>query len=158
MFPEREHRYNIRETKGGYIMAYDASIPAGGPANFVTPNLAHEGEGVRVDIITVDYMSSMAAEITHSTAAANTAGLKLSMDAIQNQGVNILGMGALGNSNTEQTYMVRADSLDTISSTTTVAAIQAAIRALDGLTPDKVTATISSATAGDRDMSDTQVA
>ena len=54
--------------------------------------------------------------------------------------------------------MVRADALDTISSTTTVAAIQAAIRALDGLTPDKVTATISSATAGDRDMSDTQVA
>jgi hypothetical protein len=80
------------------------------------------------------------------------------MDAIQNQGVNILGMGALGNSDTEQTYMVRADALDTISSTTTVAAIQAAIRALNALTPDKVTATISSATAGDRDMSDTQVA
>jgi hypothetical protein len=67
-------------------------------------------------------------------------------------------MGALGNSNTEQTYMVRADALDTISGTTTVAAIQAAIRGLDALTPDKVTADISSATAGDRDMSDTQVA
>ena len=139
-------------------MAYDASIPAGGPGNFQTPNLAHEGEGVRVDFITVDYINTMAAEITHSTASANTAGLKLSMDAIQNQGVNILGMGALGNSNTEQTYMVRADALDTISSTTTVAAIQAAVRALNALTPDKVTATISSATAGDRDMSDTQVA
>ena len=106
----------------------------------------------------MDYISDVSAEITHSTAAANTAGLKLSMDAIQNQGVNILGMGALGNSDTEQTYMVRADALDTISSTTTVAAIQAAIRALNALTPDKVTATISSATAGDRDMSDTQVA
>ena len=139
-------------------MAYDGTIPAGGPGNFQTPNLAHEGEGVRVDFITVDYINAMNGEVTHSTASANTAGLKLSMDAIQNQGVNILGMGALGNSNTEQTYMVRADSLDTISSTTTVAAIQAAIRALDGLTPDKVTATISSATAGDRDMSDTQVA
>ena len=80
-------------------MAYDQSIPAGGPANFVTPNLAHEGEGVRVDFITVDYISDVSAEVTHSTAAANTAGLKLSMDAIQNQGVNILGMGALGNSN-----------------------------------------------------------
>jgi hypothetical protein len=80
------------------------------------------------------------------------------MDAIQNQGVNILGMGALGNSDTEQTFMVRADALDTTSSTTTVAAIQAAIRALNAMTPDKVTATISSATAGDRDMSDTQVA
>ena len=139
-------------------MAYTGTIPAGGPGNFQTPNLAHEGEGVRVDFITVDYINAMNAEITHSVAAANTAGLKLSMEAIQNQGVNILGHGALGNSNTEQTYMVRADALDTISSTTTVAAIQAAIRGLNALTPDKVTANISSATAGDRDLSDTQVA
>ena len=139
-------------------MAYDGTQPAGGHGNFVTPNLAHEGEGCRVDFITVDYINTMAGEITHSGASANTAGLKLAIEAIQNQGVNVLGMGALGNSNTEQTYMVRADSLDTISSTTTVAAIQAAIRALNALTPDKVTATISSATAGDRDMSDTQVA
>ena len=139
-------------------MAYTGTIPAGGPGNFVTPNLAHEGEGVRVDFITVDYINTMAGEVTHSLASANTAGLKLAIEAIQNQGVNVLGMGALGNSNTEQTYMVRADALDTISSTTTVAAIQAAVRALDGMTPDKVTATISSATAGDRDMSDTQVA
>ena len=139
-------------------MAYDGDISAGGPGNFQTPNLAHEGEGVRIDFITVDYINAMNGEVTHSTASANTAGLKLSIEAIQNQGVNVLGMGALGNSNTEQTYMVRADALDTISSTTTVAAIQAAIRALNALTPDKVTATISSATAGDRDMSDTQVA
>ena len=139
-------------------MAYDNTLPAGGPGNFVTPNLAHEGEGCRVDFITVDYISDVSGEVTHSTASANTAALKLSIEAIQNQGVNVLGMGALGNSNTEQTYMVRADALDTISSTTTVQAIQAAIRGLDALTPDKVTADISSATAGDRDMSDTQVA
>ena len=139
-------------------MAYDNTLPAGGPGNFKTPNLAHEGEGCRVDFITVDYISDVSGEVTHSLASANTAALKLSIEAIQNQGVNILGMGALGNSDTEQTYMVRADALDTISSTTTVAAIQAAVRALDGMTPDKVTATISSATAADRDMSDTQVA
>ncbi len=139
-------------------MAYDNTLPAGGPGNFVTPNLAHEGEGCRVDFITVDYISDMSGEVTHSTASANTAALKLSIEAIQNQGVNVLGMGALGNSDTEQTYMVRADSLDTISSTTTVQAIQAAIRGLNALTPDKVTATISSATAADRDLSDTQVA
>ena len=136
-------------------MAYDNTIPAGGPGNFQTPNLAHEGEGVRVDFITVDYISAMNAEITHSTASANTAGLKLSMEAIQNQGVNILGHGALGNSNTEQTYMVRADALDTISSTTTVAAIQAAIRGLNAMTPDKVTANISSAVVATKDLSDT---
>ena len=139
-------------------MAYDSTLPAGGPGNFQTPNLAHEGEGVRVDFITVDYINDMSAEVTHSTASANTAGLKLAMEAIQNQGVNILGMGALGNSDTEQTYMVRADALDTISSTTTVQAIQAAIRGLNALTPDKVTANISAATAADRDLSDTQVA
>ena len=139
-------------------MAYTGTLVAGGPGNYVSPNTAQEHDGVAVDFITVDYINAMNGEVTHQGAAANTAGLALAMEAIQNQGVNVLGMGALGNSNTEQTYMVRADSLDTISSTTTVAAIQAAIRALDALTPDKVTATISSATAGDRDLSDTQVA
>ena len=143
-------------------MAYDSSKVAGGKGNF-SLNQNFEAEGVdvtllTVDFITVDYISDVSAEVTHSTASAATAALKLSMEAIQNQGVNILGHGALGNSDTEQTYMVRADALDTISGTTTVAAIQAAIRALNALTPDKVTATISSATAADRDMSDTQVA
>ena len=138
-------------------MAYDGTIPAGGPGNFVSPNLAIEHEGVRVDFITVDFISAMNGEVTHSLASANTAGLKLAFEAIQNQGVNILGKGVLSNSDTEQTYMVRRDSLDTISGTTTVAAIQAAVRALNALTPDKVTATISSATAADRDMGDTSV-
>ena len=138
-------------------MAYDGTISAGGPGNFQSPNLAHEGEGCRVDFITVDYISAMNSEITHSTASAATAGLKLSMEAIQNQGVNILGHGAVGNSDTEQTYMVRRDSLDTISSTTTVAAIATAIQGLNAMTPDKVTANISSATAADRDMGDTSV-
>ena len=139
-------------------MAYDSSLPAGGPGNFVSPNTAHEADGVEVDFITVDYISDVSGEVTEPRASANTAALQLAMEAIQNQGVNILGAGALGNSNTEQTFMVRADSLDTISSTTTVAAIQTAIRGLNALTPDKVTATISSATAADRDLSDTQVA
>ena len=136
-------------------MAYDNTLPAGGPGAFKSPNLAQEHDGVAVDFITVDYINSMAGEVTYSAASANTAGLQLAMEAIQNQGVNILGNGLLGNSSTEQTYMVRRDSLDTTSTTTTIAAIQAAIRALNALTPDKVTATISSATAADRDMSDT---
>jgi hypothetical protein len=138
-------------------MAYDNTLPAGGPANFLTPDRATESEGVAVDFITVDYITSMAAEVTHSTASAATAGLKLSMEAIQNLGVNILGNGVLSNSDTEHTYMVRRDSLDTTSTTTTIAAIQAAIRLLDAGTPDKVTATISSATAADRDMGDTSI-
>ena len=138
-------------------MAYDTSLPAGGPGNFVSPNTAHEADGVAVDFITVDYISDVSGEVTNPRASANTGALELSMQAIQNQGVNILGKGVLSNSNTEQTYMVRRDSLDTISSTTTVAAIQAAVRALNAMTPDKVTATISSATAADRDMGDTSV-
>ena len=138
-------------------MAYTGSLPAGGPGNFVSPNTAHEADGVEVDFITVDFISAVNGEVTFPLASANTAGLQLAMEAIQNQGVNILGKGVLSNSNTEQTYMVARRSLDTISSTTTVAAIQAAVRALDALTPDKVTATISSATAADRDMGDTSV-
>jgi len=138
-------------------MAYDTSLPAGGPGNFVSPNTAHEADGVEVDFITVDYINAVNGEVTNPRASANTGALELSMQAIQNQGVNILGKGVLSNSNTEQTYMVRRDSLDTISSTTTVAAIQAAVRALNAMTPDKVTATISSATAADRDMGDTSV-
>ena len=138
-------------------MAYTGSLPAGGPGNFVSPNTAHEADGVEVDFITVDFISAVNGEVTFPLASANTAGLQLAMEAIQNQGVNILGKGVLSNSNTEQTYMVARRSLDTISGTTTVAAIQAAVRALNALTPDKVTATISSATAADRDMGDTKV-
>ena len=138
-------------------MAYDTSLPAGGPGNFVSPNTAHEADGVEVDFITVDYISDVSGEVTNPRASAATGALHLSMEAIQNQGVNILGKGVLSNSDTEQTYMVRRDSLDTISSTTTVAAIQAAVRALNAMTPDKVTANISSATAADRDMGDTSV-
>ena len=138
-------------------MAYDTSLPAGGPGNFVSPNTAHEADGVEVDFITVDYISDVSGEVTNPRASANTGALELSMQAIQNQGVNILGKGVLSNSDTEQTYMVRRDALDTISGTTTVAAIQAAVRALNAMTPDKVTANISSATAADRDMGDTSV-
>ena len=96
-------------------------------------NLNNEFEGVDVAFLTVDFISAMNAETTDPLASANTAGLALTEEAIQNQGVNIIGKGALANSNTEVTYMVRADALDTISSTTTVDAIQAAIRALNSL-------------------------
>ena len=138
-------------------MAYDATLPAGGPGNFVSPNTAHEADGVEVDFITVDYISDVSGEVTNPRASAATGALELSMQAIQNQGVNILGKGVLSNSDTEQTYMVRRDSLDTISSTTTVAAIATAVQGLNAMTPDKVTANIGSATAADRDMGDTSV-
>ena len=49
-------------------MAYDATIPAGGHGNFVSPNTAHEGEGVQVDFLTVDLIASATAEVTHPYA------------------------------------------------------------------------------------------
>jgi len=107
-------------------------------------NLNNEFEGVDVAFLTVDFISDMSGETTDPLASANTAGLALVEEAIQNQGVNIIGKGALANSNTEVTYMVRADALDTVSSTTTVDALQTAIRALNS--NSKITATISGAT------------
>ena len=136
-------------------MAYDTAIPAGGPGNFQTPNGLYEAEGVGITFISVDYISAMNSETTFPLASANTAGLELCRQAIENQGVNVLGRGVLANSNTEMTFMVRSDALDTISSTTTIDAIQAAIRALNS--NSKITATISSATAASRGLSDTEV-
>ena len=46
-------------------MAYDSSLPAGGHGNFVSPNTAHEADGVEVDFITVDYINAVNAEVTH---------------------------------------------------------------------------------------------
>jgi len=112
--------------------------------NFATPDVASEFEGVDVAFVTVDFINSMAAETTDPLASANTAGLALVKEAIQNQGVNIIGHGSLANGNTEMTYMVRADSLDTISSTTTASALQTAIQALNA--SSKITANIGSAT------------
>ena len=139
-------------------MAYDTSLPAGGPGNFVSPNSLFEAEGVGITFISVDFVGgTMAAEITDPRASAATGGLRLAEEAIQNQGVNILGRGILANSGTEMTFMVRTDALDDISSTTTIAAIQTAIQGLDALTPDKVTQTISAATAQSRGLSATAV-
>ena len=135
-------------------MAYDTAIPAGGPGNFQTPNGLYEAEGVGITFISVDYISAIDSETTFPLASANTGGLELCRQAIENQGVNVLGRGVLANSNTEMTFMVRSDALDTISSTTTIAAIQAAIRALNANT--KITATISSATAASKGLSDTE--
>jgi hypothetical protein len=70
-------------------MAYDATIPAGGHGNFVSPNTAHEGEGVQVDFLTVDLLATATAEVTHPYASANTAALHLIRECIANNGVNL---------------------------------------------------------------------
>jgi len=135
-------------------MAYDNTLPAGGRGNFQSQSVA-ELEGVEIAFLSVDFAVDVSAETTHPDASANTAALQLTKEAIQNQGVNILGEGSLKNSDTSKVFMVRADSLDTISSTTTAAAIQTAVQGLNAMTPDKVTANISSAVVATKDLSDT---
>ena len=137
-------------------MAYDNTLPAGGPGNFVSPNSLFEAEGVGITFLSLDFVSAMNAEVTDPRASAATGGLELAMQAIQNQGVNILGRGVLANSNTEMTLMVRTDALDDISGTTTIAAIATAIQGIDALTPDKVTADVSGTTAASKGLSDTE--
>jgi ethanolamine utilization protein EutP (predicted NTPase) len=51
--------------------------------------------------------------------------------AFEHQGLRILAEGPLVDSDTQKTYMVRTDALDSLSSTTTKAALQAYIRTLD---------------------------
>ena len=69
--------------------------------------------------------------------------------------LNILGEGSLKNSNTSKVYMVRADALDTQSGTTTIASLQTDLRALDALTPDKVTADVTGTLVTTKDLTDT---
>ena len=55
-------------------MAFDNTLPAGGPANFVSPNTLFEAEGVGITFLSVDYVGAMNGEITFPLASANTAG------------------------------------------------------------------------------------
>ena len=99
-----------------------------------------ENEGVDVAYFTVDFISAMNAETGDPDTASAVAGLELTRRTIE-QFINILGEGPLVDSNTQKTYMVRADSLGTLISGNS---LRDAIRALNG--NGQVTATISSAT------------
>ena len=100
-----------------------------------------ELEGVEITFIKCDFKNSMAAETGDVTSGSATAGLELVRNTFAQEGFNIIGEGNLANTNTTKTYMVRADALDTLSSTTSIARLQAAIRALNG--GANITATVS---------------
>ena len=102
-----------------------------------------EFEGVKVSFFTVDFINSMASETGDLSAGGSTAGLEGARATINGR-LNILGEGPLADGNTQKTYMVRADALDGQSSTTTLASLQADLRAYNGSAT--ITATISSAT------------
>ena len=101
-----------------------------------------ENEGVDVAYFTVDFISAMNAETGDPDTASAVAGLELTRRTIE-QFINILGEGPLVDSNTQKTYMVRADALGTLISGNT---LRDAIRALNGTSSPGVTATVSSAT------------
>lgn len=96
-----------------------------------------ENEGVDLTFFSVDFINAMNAETGDPDTSSSTAGLELVRRTIE-QFCNILGEGALTNSNTEKTYFVRADTAPT------AATLQAAIRAVNS--SSSVSATISSAT------------
>ena len=112
-------------------------------ANF-SRNENYEVGSVDKHYFTVDFINSMASETAALSATGSVAGLELTRATIENNGVPVLAEGPLTDSNTQKTYATRSDCLDSISSTTTIVALQAAIRATIG--GGKVTATISSAT------------
>ena len=98
--------------------------------NFVL-NQNYESQGVDVTLLTVDYINSMAAEVNDCSDGTALGGIMLSRHAFAQEGVQILAEGPLTDSNTQKTFMVRTDNLDTLSSTTTVAALQVRLRTLD---------------------------
>ena len=112
--------------------------------NNFSRNENYEVGSVDMTFFTVDFINSMASETADFSASNAVAGLEMTRATIEGQGVPVLAEGPLADSNTQKTYGTRTDCLDPISSTTTIAALQAAIRALNG--NGRVSATISSAT------------
>jgi len=112
--------------------------------NNFSRNENYEVGSVDMTFFTVDFINSMASETADLSASGSTAGLELTRATIENNGVPVLMEGPLADSNTQKTYGTRTDCLDSISSTTTIAALQAAIRATHG--GGKVSATVSGAT------------
>ena len=111
-------------------------------------NQNYETQGVDVTLLTVDFINTMASEINDASDDTALGGIMLTRHVFAQQGVQILAEGPLTDSGTQKTFMVRSDNLDTLSATTTVAALQVAIRLLDQSSADfpNITADITSAT------------
>ena len=112
--------------------------------NNFSRNENYEVGSVDKTYFTVDFINTMASETADFSASNAVAGLEMTRATIEGQGVPVLAEGPLVDSNTQKTYATRTDCLDSLSSTTTIATLQAAIRALNG--GGRVSATVSSAT------------
>ena len=135
-------------------MAYDASKVAGGKGNF-SLNQNFGAEGVDLTILTVDFIVDVSAEVGDLTTGSAVAGLQMTRHAFEHHGLRILAEGPLVDSDTQKSYLVRTDQLDSLSSTTTIAALQAYIRTLDqssdsfpGVTADLTGATVTETKLG----------
>ena len=111
-------------------------------------NQNYETQGVDVTLLTVDYINTMASEVNDASDGTALGGIMLSRHAFAQEGVQILAEGPLTDSGTQKTFMVRTDNLDTLSSTTTVAALQVRLRTLDQSSTSfpNITANITGAT------------
>jgi hypothetical protein len=120
------------------------------PNAFLSPATRAEFEGVDITLLEVAFGADVSAETGDPRQDSLVAGLKLVQDAIMDQGINILGVSALGNSDQNIVYIVRSDSIDTANHLTGNS-LRDAIRAVDtngraaSATP-RNTANISSAT------------
>ena len=117
-------------------------------------NQNYELIGHEVTILAVDFINTMASEVNDCSDGTALGGLDLVRKTFEQQGLTILSEGPLTNSGTEKNYLVRKDSLDTLSSTTSIAALQAALQALDAASDDfpNITATITSATVAEKEL------
>jgi hypothetical protein len=117
-------------------------------------NQNYELIGHEVTILAVDFINTMASEVNDCSDGTALGGLDLVRKTFEQQGLSILAEGPLTNSGTEKNYLVRKDSLDTLSSTTSIAALQVALRALDAASDDfpNITATITSATVAEKEL------
>ena len=118
-------------------------------------NQNYELFGHEVTLIVVDFIVDMRAEVNDCSDGTALGGLDLVRKTFEQQGVTILAEGPLVDTGTQKNYMVRSDCLDTLSSTTTVAALQAYIRTLDqssssfpGVTADLTGATVTETKLG----------
>ena len=117
-------------------------------------NQNYELFGHEVTLLVVDFINTMASEVNDCSDGTALGGLDLVRKTFEQQGVTILAEGPLVDSGTQKNYIVRADSLDTLSSTTTVAALETALQALDQSSDDfpNITADITGAQVATSEM------
>jgi len=117
-------------------------------------NQNYELFGHEVTLIVVDFINTMASEVNDCSDGTALGGLDLVRKTFEQQGLSILAEGPLTNSGTEKNYLVRKDSLDTLSSTTSIAALQAALQALDASSDDfpNITADITGTTVAEKEL------